>query len=219
MQMKTKSELLLQTYIENHIDDEPQLLQELRRQAHLTLLHPRMLSGHVQGRILKMFMQMIKPKHVLEIGTYTGYSALCLAEGLADDAKLDTIEINDELEDKILKFFNASEHGQKIQLHIGDALEILPTFPYSFDAIFMDGNKRHYVAYYEACMKKLNIDGYIFADNTLWDGHVIDEVVDKNDLQTKGILEFNDFVKNDKRVETVIFPIRDGITVLRKVSD
>lgn len=214
--MKTKSELLLQTYIENHIDDEPKLLQELRRQAHLTLLHPRMLSGHVQGRILKMFMQMINPKHVLEIGTYTGYSALCLAEGLSDDGKLDTIEINDELEDKILKFFNASEHGQKIQLHIGDALEILPTFPYSFDAIFMDGNKRHYVAYYEACMKKLNVGGYIFADNTLWDGHVIDDVVDKNDLQTKGILEFNDFVKNDKRVETVIFPIRDGITVLRK---
>lgn len=217
--MKTKSELLLQTYIENHIDDEPKLLQELRRQAHLTLLHPRMLSGHVQGRILKMFMQMINPKHVLEIGTYTGYSALCLAEGLSDDGKLDTIEINDELEDKILKFFNASEHGQKIQLHIGDALEILPTFPYSFDAIFMDGNKRHYVAYYEACMAKLNVGGYIFADNTLWDGHVIDEVVDKNDLQTKGILEFNDFVKNDNRVETVIFPIRDGITVLRKIVD
>lgn len=217
--MKTKSELLLQTYIENHIDDEPQLLQELRRQAHLTLLHPRMLSGHVQGRILKMFMQMITPKHVLEIGTYTGYSALCLAEGLKNDAKLDTIEINDELEDKILKFFNASEHGKKIQLHIGDALDILPTFQYSFDAIFMDGNKRHYVAYYEACMKKLNIGGYIFADNTLWDGHVIDEVVDKNDLQTKGILEFNDFVKNDNRVETVIFPIRDGITVLRKIVD
>lgn len=217
--MKTKSELLLQTYIENHIDDEPKLLQELRRQAYLTLLHPRMLSGHVQGRILKMFMQMINPKHVLEIGTYTGYSALCLAEGLSDDGKLDTIEINDELEDKILKFFNASEDGQKIQLHIGDALEILPTFPYSFDAIFMDGNKRHYVAYYEACMKKLNVGGYIFADNTLWDGHVIDDVVDKNDLQTKGILEFNDFVKNDKRVETVILPIRDGITVLRKIVD
>lgn len=217
--MKTKSDLLLQTYIENHIDDEPQLLQELRRQAHLTLLHPRMLSGHVQGRILKMFMQMIKPKHVLEIGTYTGYSALCLAEGLADDAKLDTIEINDELEDKILTFFKASEHGKKIQLHIGDALEILPTFPYLFDAIFMDGNKRHYVAYYEACMAKLNVGGYIFADNTLWDGHVIDEVVDKNDLQTKGILEFNDFVKNDNRVETVILPIRDGITVLRKIVD
>lgn len=214
--MKTKSELLLQTYIEKHIDDEPELLTELRRQAHLTLLHPRMLSGHVQGRILKMFMQMIQPKHVLEIGTYTGYSALCIAEGLSNEATLDTIEINDELEDKILKFFNLSEHGSKIKLHIGDALEIIPSFPYEFDAVFIDGNKRHYVAYYEACMQKLRPGGYIFADNTLWDGHVIDEVVDKNDLQTKGILEFNEVVKNDERVDTVILPIRDGITVLRK---
>ncbi len=216
--MKTKSELLLQEYIENHIDDEPALLQELRRQAHLTLLHPRMLSGHVQGRILKMFMEMIRPKHVLEIGTYTGYSALCIAEGLSDEALLDTVEINDELEDKIKRFFNASEHGKKIQLHIGDALDLLPSFPYNFDAVFMDGNKRHYVGYYEACMKKLNVGGYIFADNTLWDGHVIDEVVDKNDLQTKGILEFNNLVKNDNRVETVIFPIRDGITVMRRIK-
>ncbi|MBP5583684.1 MAG: O-methyltransferase [Bacteroidales bacterium] len=214
--MKTKSELLLQAYIEGHIEDEPEILKELNRQAHLTLLHPRMLSGHVQGRILKMFMQMIQPKHVLEIGTYTGYSALCLAEGLSDEATLDTIEINDELEDKILKFFQASEHGKKIQLHIGDALSIIPTFPYSFDAVFIDGNKRHYCAYYEACMQKLNVGGYIFADNTLWDGHVIDEIVDKNDLQTKGILEFNDMVKQDSRVETVILPIRDGITILRK---
>lgn len=214
--MKTKSELLLQAYIEGHIEDEPEILKELNRQAHLTLLHPRMLSGHVQGRILKMFMQMIQPKHVLEIGTYTGYSALCLAEGLSDEATLDTIEINDELEDKILKFFQASEHGKKIQLHIGDALSIIPTFPYSFDAVFIDGNKRHYCAYYEACMQKLNVGGYIFADNTLWDGHVIDEIVDKNDLQTKGILEFNDLVKRDSRVETVILPIRDGLTILRK---
>lgn len=215
--MKTKSELLLQTYIENHIDDEPELLKELRRQAHLTLLHPRMLSGHMQGRILKMFMEMIRPKHVVEIGTYTGYSALCIAEGLTADAHLDTIEINDELEDKILKFFSLSEHGNKITLHIGDAVEVMRSLPYNFDAVFMDGNKRHYIAYYEACMEKLNVGGYIFADNTLWDGHVIDEQVDKNDLQTKGILAFNDLVKNDPRVETVIFPIRDGITVLRKL--
>lgn len=216
--MKTKSELLLQTYIENHIDDEPELLKELRRQAHLTLLHPRMLSGHMQGRILKMFMEMIRPKHVVEIGTYTGYSALCIAEGLAADAHLDTIEINDELEDKILKFFSMSEHSNKITLHIGDAVEVMRSLPYNFDAVFMDGNKRHYIAYYEACMEKLNVGGYIFADNTLWDGHVIDEQVDKNDLQTKGILAFNDLVKNDPRVETVIFPIRDGITVLRKLN-
>lgn len=213
--MKTKSDLLLQAYIEEHIDDEPELLKELRRQAHLTLLRPRMLSGHLQGRILKMFMQMIRPEHVLEIGTYTGYSALCIAEGLPDGALLDTIEINDELENKILSFFNASEHGKKIKLHIGDALEIIPTFPYSFDAVFMDGNKRHYKAYYEVCLSKLRLGGYIFADNTLWDGHVVDEEIHKNDQQTKGIMEFNDMVKNDPRVEVVILPIRDGISVIR----
>lgn len=215
--MKTKSELLLQAYIENHIDDEPELLKELRRQAFLTLLHPRMLSGHVQGRILKMFMEMIRPKHVVEIGTYTGYSALCIAEGLADDAVLDTIEINDELENKILKFFNASDHGKKIKLHIGDAVEVIKSLPYNIDAAFIDGNKRHYITYYEACMEKLNTGGYLFADNTLWDEHVIDEVVDKNDLQTIGILDFNQMIKNDVRVEKVILPIRDGITIVRKL--
>ncbi len=215
--MKTKDEKLLDEYVKNHIDDEPELLKELNRQAHLTLLYPRMLSGHIQGRILKMFMQMICPKHVLEIGTYTGYSALCIAEGLEVDAKLDTIEINDELESTILHFFNASEHGKKINLHIGDAMKIIPSFPHQFDIAFIDGNKRTYVDYYEIVMQHLNQGGYIFADNTLWDGHVIDEVISANDHQTKGILEFNSHVKNDPRVETVILPFRDGITVLRKI--
>lgn len=214
--MKTKNEIALQTYIEDHIDNEPELLQGLQRQAHLTLLHPRMLSGHIQGRILKMFMQMIKPKYVLEIGTYTGYSALCIAEGLEDSAHLDTIEINDELEEKILSFFTKSEHGQKISLHIGDSLEIIPSFTYNFDVAFIDGNKRHYIEYYEVVINKLNKGGYIFADNTLWDGHVIDTTIAPNDYQTKGIIAFNDYVKNDSRIETVILPIRDGISVLRK---
>jgi caffeoyl-CoA O-methyltransferase len=214
--MKTKDEIALQAYIEQHIDDEPELLQELQRQAHLTLLHPRMLSGHIQGRILKMFMQMIQPKRVLEIGTYTGYSALCIAEGLSDKATLDTIEINDELETKIQSFFNQSEFGKKITLHIGDSLEIIPKFQYDFDVVFIDGNKRHYIEYFEAVMSKLQQGGYMFADNTLWDGHVIDTEVASNDYQTKGIIAFNDYVKNDSRVETVIFPIRDGLTVLRK---
>lgn len=214
--MKTKDEIALQAYIEQHIDDEPELLQELQRQAHLTLLHPRMLSGHIQGRILKMFMQMIQPKRVLEIGTYTGYSALCIAEGLSENATLDTIEINDELETKIQSFFNLSEFGKKITLHIGDSLEIIPKFKYDFDVVFIDGNKRHYIEYFEAVMIKLQQGGYMFADNTLWDGHVIDTEVASNDYQTKGIIAFNDYVKNDSRVETVIFPIRDGLTVLRK---
>ena len=215
--MKTKNEIALQQYIETHIDEEPALLQELQRQAHLTLLNPRMLSGHIQGRILKMFMHMIQPQRVLEIGTYTGYSALCIAEGLGENAQLDTIEINDELQTKIQSFFNRSEHGAKIKLHIGDALDIIPQFPYNFDVVFIDGNKRHYIEYYELIMQKLNAGGYIFADNTLWDGHVIDHEIAANDYQTQGILAFNDHVKNDARVETVILPVRDGITILRKM--
>lgn len=215
--MKTKNEIALQHYIENHIDDEPALLQELQRQAHVTLLNPRMLSGHVQGRILKMFMLMIQPQRVLEIGTYTGYSALCIAEGLGATAQLDTIEINDELQNKIQSFFDTSEHGNKIRLHIGDAKTIIPQFAYDFDVVFIDGNKRHYIEYYELCMQKLNVGGYIFADNTLWDGHVIDQEIAANDYQTQGILTFNDHVKNDARVQTVILPVRDGITILRKV--
>lgn len=214
--MKTKNDIALEQYIQNHIDDEPELLKELTRQAHITLLHPRMISGHIQGRILKMFMRMTNPTRVLEIGTYTGYSALCIAEGLTENATLDTIEINDELEPKIRMFFNKSEHGHKIQLHIGDCLQIIPQFKYMFDAVFIDGNKRNYIDYYEAAMSKLNSGGFIYADNTLWDGHVIDSEIDANDFQTKGIIAFNTHVKQDSRVETAIFPIRDGITVVQK---
>ncbi|MDR1760887.1 MAG: O-methyltransferase [Bacteroidales bacterium] len=214
--MKSKDEIALQHYIETHIDEEPALLHELQRQAHITLLNPRMLSGHIQGRILKMFMLMIQPQQVLEIGTYTGYSALCIAEGISQTAQLDTIEINDELQGKIQSFFNRSEYGSKIKLHIGDALHIIPQFPYNFDAVFIDGNKRHYIEYYELCIQKLNAGGYIFADNTLWDGHVIDREIAANDYQTQGIIAFNDHVKNDSRVQTVILPIRDGLTILRK---
>lgn len=214
--MKSKQDIELQQYIEQHIDDEPELLRELTRQAHIRLLHPRMLSGHIQGRILKMCMRMIQPKRVLEIGTYTGYSALCIAEGLPDSATLDTIEINDELEHHIRYFFEKSEYGHKIQLHIGDSLELIPGFPYMFDVVFIDGNKRHYIEYYEAALSKLNPGGFICADNTLWDGHVVDTHVDANDYQTKGIIAFNNYVKQDTRVETAIFPIRDGLTILRK---
>lgn len=214
--MKTKDELALQAYIEAHIDDEPKLLHELQRQAHLTLLHPRMLSGHIQGRILKMFMKMINPKNVLEIGTYTGYSALCIAEGINENAHLDTIEINDELEDKILSAFSKSEFRNKITLHIGDCMQIIPTFSYDFDVAFIDGNKRNYIEYYELVLSKLTNGGYIFADNTLWDGHVLDTNIPENDYQTKGIIAFNDFIKQDTRVEKVILPIRDGFTIIRK---
>lgn len=206
----------IEQYILSHIDEEPELLQTIRRQAHLSLIHPRMLSGHLQGRILKMFVSMINPQHVLEIGTYTGYSALCIAEGLTEGACLDTIEINDELESKITSWISLSEHKDKIKLHIGDALEIIPKFDYLFNLAFIDGNKRHYIEYYECVLKKITAGGFIIADNTLWDGHVIKDDVSKNDLQTKGIIAFNAHVSQDSRVEKVILPIRDGITILKK---
>ncbi len=154
---------------------------------------------------------------MLEIGTYTGYSALCIAEGLPQNAHIDTIEINDELEPKIRSTFENSAFSQKITLHIGDALSIIPTFPYDFDIIFIDANKRNYIEYYEQALKKVKPKGFIFADNTLWNGHVIEDNIDKNDLQTKGIIDFNTFVKHDARVEKVMIPIRDGITIIQKV--
>jgi len=207
----------IESYIAAHSDDEPDYLKHVRRQAHLSLLNPRMISGHVQGRMLKMFARMICPQRVLEIGTYTGYSVLCIAEGLPQDAHIDTIEINDELESKIRSTFENSAFSQKITLHIGDALSIIPTFPYDFDIIFIDANKRNYIEYYEQALKKVKPKGFIFADNTLWNGHVIEDNIDKNDLQTKGIMDFNTFVKHDTRVEKVMIPIRDGITIIQKV--
>ncbi len=207
----------IESYIAAHSDDEPDYLKHVRRQAHLSLLNPRMISGHVQGRMLKMFVRMICPQRVLEIGTYTGYSALCIAEGLPQNAHIDTIEINDELEPKIRSTFENSAFSQKITLHIGDALSIIPTFPYDFDIIFIDANKRNYIEYYEQALKKVKPKGFIFADNTLWNGHVIEDNIDKNDLQTKGIMDFNTFVKHDTRVEKVMIPIRDGITIIQKV--
>ncbi len=207
----------IESYIAAHSDDEPDYLKHVRRQAHLSLLNPRMISGHVQGRMLKMFARMICPQRLLEIGTYTGYSVLCIAEGLPQDAHIDTIEINDELESKIRSTFENSAFSQKITLHIGDALSIIPTFPYDFDIIFIDANKRNYIEYYEQALKKVKPKGFIFADNTLWNGHVIEDNIDKNDLQTKGIMDFNTFVKHDTRVEKVMIPIRDGITIIQKV--
>lgn len=207
----------LLAYIESHIDEEPPILKHINRQAHLKLLHPRMVSGHIQGRLLAMLIHMIRPQRVLEIGTYTGYSALCIAEGLPAGGTLDTIEINDELQQMIQELFLSSAYSQAVQLHIGDALQIIPNFNYDFDVVFIDGNKRHYIDYYEAALKKLNTNGFIIADNTLWDGHVIQAHTAPNDLQTEGIKAFNEHVKNDKRVSVAMIHIRDGITILRKL--
>ena len=205
----------LEQYISQHISEEPALLKQLDRQAHRDLLYPRMVSGHLQGRILYMLCQMIQPKRVLELGTFAGYSALCMAEALKEDAILHTIELNDELEEFSQSFFDQSEHGSKIKLHIGDALSIIPTIHESFDLVFIDANKRNYIDYYNLVFDNVTAGGYIIADNILWDGKVAAEVT-SNDKQTQGILAFNKMVQGDDRVENVILPIRDGMIVVRK---
>lgn len=208
--------MTLDEYILSHIDDEGEYLHALYRHTHLELLYPRMASGHLQGRILKMLTHMIKPKNVLEIGTYSGYSALCMAEGLPADGHLYTIEINDEQEEFTRPWLENSAYGEKIDLLMGDALKLVPSLGVSFDMAFIDADKRHYLDYYELVLEHLNSDGYILADNTLWDGHVVEEVKE-HDLQTQGIMQFNDFVAADKRVEKVILPLRDGLTIIRKL--
>lgn len=205
----------LEEYILRHIDEEGALLQGLNRDAHVNLLRPRMLSGHLQGRMLKMFCQMIQARSILEIGTYTGYATLCMAEALPEGGYIDTIEIDDELEDFIRKYTDGSELKNKIRLHIGDAMEIIPTMEEVFDLVFVDADKRLYCQYYDLVFEKVKPGGYIIADNTLWDGKVL-ETPHPNDKQTIGIQAFNDLIAQDKRVEKVILPIRDGLTIIRK---
>ena len=206
----------LEDYILKHIDAEGDDLRRLNRETHLYHLRPRMCSGHLQGRMLKMMVRMIRPQHILELGTFTGYSALCLAEGLADDScRLDTIEIDDELEDFIRAHFDASPLSPRINLHIGDARDVLPTIEGDFDLVFIDANKREYCEYYEMVFPRVASGGFIIADNTLWDGKVVDWGK-KLDAQTEGILRFNDMIAADDRVEQVILPIRDGLTIIYK---
>lgn len=205
----------LENYILSHIDDEDDILKKLNRDAHVNLLRPRMLSGHLQGKILKMFCRMMKPKHILEIGTYTGYATLCLAEGSPQDVQIHTIEVNDELEDFILKHLEKTKLKDKIHLHIGDAMKVIPQLDYKFDIVFIDANKRTYIEYYDLVFDKVKPGGLIIADNTLWDGKVLDKPK-PSDKQTIGILEFNDYVAKDNRVEKVILPIRDGLTLIWK---
>ena len=206
----------LEDYILKHIDAEGDYLHRLNRETHLYHLRPRMCSGHLQGRMLKMMVRMIRPQHILELGTFTGYSALCLAEGLADDScRLDTIEIDDELEDFIRAHFDASPLSPRINLHIGDARDVLPTIEGDFDLVFIDANKREYCQYYEMVFDRVAPGGFIIADNTLWDGKVVDWGK-KLDAQTEGILRFNDMIAADDRVEKVILPIRDGLTIIYK---
>lgn len=205
--------MTIDEYIEQHIDPEGEHLHRLYRATQIKLLYGRMASGHVQGRLLKMLVEMIRPKTVLEIGTFSGYSALCLAEGLQEGAMLHTIEIFDEIEDFTRPWFEQSPWADKIQFHIGDAMEVVPRLGVKFDLAFVDGNKRIYPEYYQLVKQYMNPGGYIIADNTLWDGHVLE--TDSNDPQTQGIIRFNDMVRDDTSVEKVILPVRDGLTLIR----
>lgn len=207
--------LNIEEYILNHSDDEDPLLAELNRETNLKILRPRMLSGHLQGKILEMISKMIRPKRILEIGTYTGYSAICLAKGLMEDGILHTLEINDELEEIITKYIQKSGFQNQINVHFGNALEIIPILNEKFDLVFIDGDKREYLAYYELVLNYLKPGGFILADNVLWSGKVI-ELETPDDEYTKGIFDFNDFLKTDNRVEKVILPLRDGLTLIRK---
>lgn len=206
---------LIDDYILSHIDPEPELLHRLYRATQLHLLYPRMASGHLQGRLLVMLTRMIRPHSILEIGTYSGYSALCLAEGMPDDAQLHTIEMNDEQEDFTRQWLRQSPQAERIHLHIGNALDIVPTLGQHFDLVFIDADKRHYADYYRSVLPLLNEGGYIIADNTLWDGHVVD-ATHQHDAQTLGVMQFNDLVARDSSVEKVILPLRDGLTIIRK---
>ncbi len=203
-------------YAEAHSSAESDLLAELNRDTNANVLIPRMLSGHLQGRILSMFSKLIMPRNILEIGTYTGYSALCMAEGLLEGGELHTIDINEELETRVLKYFNKSEYSNALKLHIGNALEIIPKLDLEFDMVFIDADKENYLNYYKLLIDKLPQGAVIIADNVLWSGKVIDESQLVNDVETKALHEFNQFVKNDDRVENVLMPVRDGLMVIRK---
>jgi predicted O-methyltransferase YrrM len=205
----------IEKYILNHIEQEDPILVELDRATHLNVVGARMISGHLQGQVLTMLSKMIQPKTILEIGTFTGYSAICLAKGLQQDGKLITIDIEDELENMARKYFIKAGFEDIIQQHIGPALEIIPTLNETFDLVFIDAHKPEYPAYYNAVFDKVKSGGYIIADNTLWSGKVL-ETPAEDDFQTRGIIEFNTMVKNDGRVEKIILPLRDGMTVIRK---
>ncbi len=205
---------LLEKYIEDSSENEPELLKELSRETHLKVIQPRMITGHFQGRVLSMLSKIIKPTSILEIGTYTGYSALCLAEGLSKKGLLYTIDINEELTDFQRKYFDKSDYGPQIIQHTGDALEIIPTLDMAFDLIFIDAEKREYIKYFEAVMEKTRPGSIILSDNVLWSGKVI-EPLDEKDKATKVLLDYNRKLKDDPRIETVLLPIRDGLTLCR----
>lgn len=205
----------LDKYINRHIDAEGDYLHSLYRATNIHTLHGRMASGHLQGRLLKLLVRMIRPKRIIEVGTFSGYSALCMAEGLEEGSKIITFEINDEMEDFTRPWIENSAYADKIDFRIGNAIAEAPLLGVMFDMAFIDGDKRTYIETYRALFPIINSGGYIIADNTLWNGHVIDHAYD-HDKQTIGIREFNDMIAKDEHIEKVILPIRDGLTVIRK---
>ena len=206
----------LDEYILRHIDAEGNYLHALWRDTQLRLAYGQMASGHLQGRMLKMLVRMIRPRRLLELGTFSGYSALRMAEGLEDGAELHTVEVFDELEDFLRQWIGGSPWADRIHLHIGDALDIVPRMDMVWDMVFVDADKRHYADYYRMLMPRIRPGGYLIADNTLWYGHVLEQHPRESDLQTRGIQAFNDMVAADPHVEKVILPLRDGLTVIRK---
>lgn len=207
----------LEDYIETHISPEPETLKRIDRETNIRHLNGRMCSGHIQGRILKMITAMINPKRVLELGTFTGYSALCVAEALEEGAEIITVEADDELEEEIRRNLDDSPHGKKVKLIIGDALRVMESLPAdSFDMILIDADKRQYPSYFKSVLPLVKTGGFILADNTLWDGHVTEK--ENMSPQTLGIMNFNDLVASDPCVETAILPVRDGLTIMRKIG-
>ena len=205
----------LQKYVEDHTEPESDLLQQINRETHLHVLKPRMLSGHLQGRVLSMLSHMIKPQNILEIGTYTGYAALCMAEGLQSNGKLITIDNNEELAVRTKAYFAKSNRANQIDMHIGNASDIIPTLKEHWDLVFIDADKENYAHYFDQVIDQVNPGGFIIADNVLWSGKVFDKT--KNDIDTEAIRAFNKKVHIDSRVQNVLFPIRDGLMILRKV--
>jgi caffeoyl-CoA O-methyltransferase len=205
----------IQRYAEKHTTEESDLLKRINRETHAHVLRPRMLSGHMQGRVLAMISQMIRPDCILEIGTYTGYSALCMIEGLSPKGKLITIDINEELEDSVRQYFREANVEDKVDFRIGNAREIIPTLNETFDLVFIDADKENYQTYFDLVIDKVKPGGFILADNVLWSGKVLQPVSDKD---TRAIVDFNRKIHEDQRVENVLLPIRDGIMMIRKVS-
>jgi predicted O-methyltransferase YrrM len=208
---------LLDKYVCEHTSNESDLLKKINRETHLEVLQPRMLSGHFQGRVLSMFSKMIRPDRILEIGTYTGYSAICLAEGLTPDGKLVTVDINEELAARVRGYFAESPFSHQIDYLIGDAMELIPALNEKWDIVFIDADKHNYINYYHLVFPMVKVGGYIIADNVLWSGKVIDP--SQHDKDTLLLREYNQLVHQDNRVEEVLFPIRDGLMIARKINE